>query len=63
MVPKPLEEEILKKGKKFVESYAEVRQFVDDMVYMHTLEGSGVAVSNLEEGEEETDEMEILDEN
>lgn len=62
MVPKPLEEEILKKGKKFVESYAEVRQFVDDMVYMHTMEGSGVAVSNLEHEFDDNEELEIVDE-
>ena len=57
MVPKTLESEILKKGKKMVESYQEVRTFVDDMVYMHTVEGSGgpeISLDNVEQEAEET---------
>jgi hypothetical protein len=64
MVPKALEEEILKKGRKLVESYRDVRQFVDDMVYMYTIEGSGngVSLGNVEEGENDEGEIEINDE-
>ena len=64
MVPQALEEEILKKGKRMVENYQEVRQFVDDMVYMHNVEGSsgpGISLSNVED-EEDGKEVEIADE-
>ena len=61
MVPRTLEEEILKKGKKFVENYKEVRQFVEDMVYMHTIEGKETTVNNVEE-DDEHEETEITDE-
>ena len=64
MVPKALELEILKKGKKMIEDYNEVRTFVDDMVYMHTIEGGeapGISLSNVEE-ESEDKEVEIADE-
>ena len=65
MVPKSLELEIMKKGKKMVESFKDIRTFVDDMVYMHTIEGGaggGISLANVEDDDIDEGEVEINDE-